>query len=606
MSGLLIFLLAIPLQPPAVANAQATGQISGVVVSGESGAEPVRRAVVTVSGGGFPGGVSTISDDQGRFVFSGLAAGRYTVVARKPSYLPGFHGATEPGKTGTPVLMTTGSKASIRLALHRGAVMSGTVRDAAGNPLREVPVRVISTTSSVTLRANEALLTDDRGAWRAFGLPPGEYIVVVTPRVIASAGDLFELGRTEIDARLRSLEQRHGGPAGLAATPPASVAAAQPSVRPLPRSLAPVYYPGTPVASGASRIRLAAGEERGGVDIAFVPVPVVTVSGSIQQNGSIEMTRIRPTITLVGAPPLQLVSSPTLVGPAPDGTFSFTGVTPGRYSLVVRTGPGVGMALPDGRGFTSNNPGVPSLYASADFDVDGRDVSGLTFALQPLPVLSGQLEFSGAAKPPEPGILRVAVQGPPRPGGPAVFNYTGPPLASGHTGVVSAGNTFEIPGILPGTFVMSASVGGATGSVWRPRSAMLNGRDLFDVPFEVPAGSGDFTGVIVTFTDTRSELAGTLTVPADQTADRYTIVVFTEDKSLWRPGARRLRTVRPAAGGAFSIMDLPAGDYRLAAVDNTPPEDWQQASFLEQLAAASVKVTIRDGAKTVQDIKIAK
>jgi hypothetical protein len=63
---------------------------------------------------------------------------------------------------------------------------------------------------------------------------------------------------------------------------------------------------------------------------------------------------------------------------------------------------------------------------------------------------------------------------------------------------------------------------------------------------------------------------------------------------------------RPAAGGAFSIMDLPAGDYRLAAVDNTPPEDWQQASFLEQLAAASVKVTIRDGEKTTQDIKIAK
>jgi len=605
MSGLLVLLFAVALQAPPVANAQATGQISGVVVSGESGAEPVRRAVVTVSGGGFPAGVSTISDDQGRFVFSGLPAGRYTVVARKPAYLPAFHGATEPGKTGTPVLLTTGAKASIRLALHRGAVLSGTVRDAAGHPLREVPVRVIST-SSVTALSSDALLTDDRGAWRAFGLAAGEYVVVVVPRLTGSAGDLFELGRTEIDARLRALEQRHGGPAALAAAPPASVAAAQPSARPAPKSIAPVYYPGTPVASGASRIRVAAGEERGGVDIALVPVSVVTVSGSIQQNGSIEMTRIRPTITLVGAPPLQLVSSPSLVGPAPDGTFSFTGVTPGRYNLVVRTGQGAGMSLPDGRGFTSNNPGVPSLYASADFDVDGRDVSGLTFALQPLPALSGQLEFSGSAQPPEPATVRVAVQGPPRPGGAAFFNYTGPPLSSGHTGVVSPGNTFEIPGILPGTFVMSANVGGTAGSVWRPRSAMLNGRDLFDVPFDVTAGSGDVSGVVVTFSDIRSELAGMLTVPADQTADRYTIVVFTEDKSLWRPGARRLRTVRPMAGGAFSIMDLPAGDYRLAAVDNTPPEDWQQASFLEQLAAASVKVTIRDGAKTTQDIKIAK
>ena len=166
--------------------------------------------------------------------------------------------------------------------------------------------------------------------------------------------------------------------------------------------------------------------------------------------------------------------------------------------------------------------------------------------------------------------------------------------------------SFAVEGLIPGTYSFTVGMNVATPSPWRPRSLMVDGRDLLDAPVEIRFGTPDMTGAVLTFTDARSELAGTLTVPAGQTADRYAIVVFTADRALWREGGRRLRTIRPAPDGAFSIMDLPAGEYFLAAVDNAPPEDWQQASFLEQLAAASIKVAIRDGAKTAQGIKIAK
>jgi hypothetical protein len=611
LAGLIFLLLGLQAAGSSAAPA-ATGQITGVVISADGDASPVRRAIVTISGGGAPQAVSTVTDDAGRFAFSGLAAGRYSVAARKAAYLPAVYGAPAPGKPGTPVLLAAGDKADIRVPLARGAVIAGTVRDTEGNPVSAVPVYVApaSTISEQRRLTNDATLTDDRGAYRVFGLPPDDYLVMVAPRVSVTGSEMVGLARSEVDARLRALEQRHGstGAAGrppIAPMPPPSGPGPSPA-RSTPVSIAPVFHPGTPIAANAARVRAGAGEERTGVDIVFAPAPVATVSGTIQQTGGIEVTRIRPDLTVVGPPVPVLTSGPSLVGPASDGSFSFINVTPGRYTLLVRTGQGASMALPDGRGSTTTNPGIPSLFAMTEFEVDGRDVSGLTMVLQPLPALSGRIEFAGRAKPPANlATVQIVAQAVSGPAG-ASSGTARAPLTRIVRGTVAADAGFSVAGLLPGSYALNLSVSPAASSPWRPRSAIVSGRDLLDGPFEVAPGGPDISGVVITFTDERSELAGTLSVPSGQTADRYAIVVFAEDKSFWRAGARRLRTVRPAPDGAFAVLDLPAGDYLLAAVDNAPPEDWQQASFLEQLAAASVKVTIRDGAKTVQDIRIAK
>ena len=66
--------------------------------------------------------------------------------------------------------------------------------------------------------------------------------------------------------------------------------------------------------------------------------------------------------------------TPALSGPQADGTFAFTGVTPGRYVLVARTGPGAMMSFPAGGGGTTNNPDVPSLFAMQELSVDGTAI----------------------------------------------------------------------------------------------------------------------------------------------------------------------------------------------------------------------------------------
>ena len=133
---------------------------------------------------------------------------------------------------------------------------------------------------------------------------------------------------------------------------------------------------------------------------------------------------------------------------------------------------------------------------------------------------------------------------------------------------------------------------------------MLAGRDLLDVPLEMTANSADVRDVVLTFTDRPTELSGTLQTTAGTPAAEYFILVFPADRSLWRPGQRRLRTTRPATDGAFSVRDLPPGDYFVAALTDLDPA-WQTLAFLESLAGASVRITIRDGESVRQDLRLA-
>jgi hypothetical protein len=84
----------------------------------------------------------------------------------------------------------------------------------------------------------------------------------------------------------------------------------------------------------------------------------------------------------------------------------------------------------------------------------------------------------------------------------------------------------------------------------------------------------------------------------------YTIVLFAADKSFWVPQARRIVTSRPGTDGKFTFRNLPAGEYRLTAVTDVEPGEWYDPSFLGQLVNASIPITVKDGEKKVQDIKV--
>jgi hypothetical protein len=83
-------------------------------------------------------------------------------------------------------------------------------------------------------------------------------------------------------------------------------------------------------------------------------------------------------------------------------------------------------------------------------------------------------------------------------------------------------------------------------------------------------------------------------------------VAFPAARSAWYPRSPRLQAVRPSTNGAYSFRGLPPGDYLIAALTDVEPDEWHDASFLEQLVASAVKVTLAEGERKVQDLRIAR
>ena len=140
---------------------------------------------------------------------------------------------------------------------------------------------------------------------------------------------------------------------------------------------------------------------------------------------------------------------------------------------------------------------------------------------------------------------------------------------------------------------------------WRPRSIDVAGQDALDSLLEVKAGE-DVANVTATFTNKPSELSGTLQDGSGKPTSAYTIVLYAADQRFWTPQSRRILSTRPSTSGTFTFRDLPAGDYKLAAIEDAEPDSWFDPAFLRQLIGASMSVTIVEGEKKTQDIKIGK
>ena len=109
---------------------------------------------------------------------------------------------------------------------------------------------------------------------------------------------------------------------------------------------------------------------------------------------------------------------------------------------------------------------------------------------------------------------------------------------------------------------------------------------------------------MLTFSDRHTELGGALLTAAGQPAPEYLVAVFPADRSAWRAGTRRLKATRPGSDGHFSFVDLPPGDYLLAALTDAPDDDWQTPAVLDALAKSGVKVTLAEGEKKNQNLRI--
>jgi len=241
-------------------------------------------------------------------------------------------------------------------------------------------------------------------------------------------------------------------------------------------------------------------------------------------------------------------------------------------------------------------PSEPTLWAEVPVSVGTEDVEGVPVPLRIGAKISGQLEWSGNAQRPamdQLSSIRITLE-------PADQQTAAG--AGGVMGRVEASGAFATAGAVPGRYFVRAA-GAPQG--WYFKGATLNGRDVTDLPLDI-AGT-DLTGVLLAFTDKQTELTGTVT-NNDGTADlTASVIAFPAERDTWSEhGAspRRLRNVRPDPKGAFSITGLPAGRYYIAATRESSAAEWQDPRFLDALSNGASIVTLGDGQKASQALKV--
>lgn len=587
-----------------------TSSLAGVATVDETVPRPVRRVLLTLNGGGLRTGRMTVSDDEGRFFFGDLPAGRFTLSGSKQGFVTSHYGARKPWRTpGAQINLGPGERINdLSFKILRGGVITGTVRDPNGQPQSNLRIQVLENRpmngeliwSPVPI-GNNSGQTDDRGMYRVFGLPPGTYLVGVGGTPLSTAARLTS------DAEVQwALQQAQAASRAMSATPGAAAQGAPPEVGPTV-GYAPLYFPGTTDPSAATTLTLGPGEERTGIDITMQFVPTARVQGLITGADGQPAQNVRLMLALQGrANWVTSFEGQPGSNSDPNGRFMFQAVRPGQYTLIARaqTGPPPSFMSDIPRPVQPQMPGSSgsTLWAQIDLNVAGRDLTDVRLSLQPGMSLSGRIVFEGTEAPIDSSRITVSVRPAP--------NQSGPTFGAPPGGAASANGTFALSGVTPGLYLMSSGQVSAPNAPplagWVVKSIMVKGQDALDVPFEIQPNES-LTDVVVTYTSQVTDIAGRLIDGAGQPVSGYFVLMFPTNRTSWRPGSRRLRPpFRTAPDGRYRIANLPPGEYFMVALTEFDSQDLYDPTFLEQVAASSFKFTLGEGEKKAMDLKIAR
>lgn len=549
------------------------GVISGRVVDAGTG-RPISAAIVSVSGGvgrenpSGPLGGRVLTGADGRFLFRDLALASFNVTASKGGYADGASGRRRPGGPMQAVVLTpTQRRASVDVRMWKNGAIAGMVIDEAGEPLVGARVSALALTSAFPQPQYSPTMlvayADDRGIYRFSNVTAGEYLVM-SPTPLLSVKPSATTG-------LGAALARGGGGMDVMATPDALVPIGRGVViPPMTRDgrlqvYPPTLHPSASTPAQASRVSVAPGEERTGIDVQLTPVVTARVSGTVA--GVPEGAEVRLQLVPAGGAdfPGEFIGPVSL--PDAAGAFVFPAVVPGSYSLRATQ--------------TTNGPGgAQTQWIDMPLAVSG-DTDGVTATMSPPLRVSARLQFEGNAPAPPIQAARFS----------SLFSLD--PVDRIASAVIYRGDvsndvvTLSAPG--PGRYRVRVANSPAG---WMFKAAMLNGVDVSETPFDL---TKDVSSLVLVFTDRWSGMSGTVVGAG---ADTATVVAFTTDTQLWQspgPNPRRLRGTRAAASGQFGFGSLPPGEYYVAAIREEDAGDWRDPATLEAISRVATRVAITEG-----------
>ena len=132
-----------PRDTPALDPNTASASLSGRVLRDDTGAA-VTRAMVMLASQDTGDLLAEQTDDSGRYQFTDLRPGRYTVRVIKPGFISLSYGQTHPRQPALPIRIDAGQQLrNVDIALPRGSVITGLVVDEDGEPMPRANVQAL-------------------------------------------------------------------------------------------------------------------------------------------------------------------------------------------------------------------------------------------------------------------------------------------------------------------------------------------------------------------------------------------------------------------------------------------------------------------------------
>jgi len=271
-----------------------------------------------------------------------------------------------------------------------------------------------------------------------------------------------------------------------------------------------------------------------------------------------------------------LESDPPTTATDVDGSFTFAAVPSGTYNLrlfrSIAARPGTTASL---------------LWINHVISVGDQDIDNLALSASPGLTLTGRIEFDGNTPRPT-GAVQILIEN-------ADAVTGGPPQMARS----SADGGFSSPALAPGRYYIRVA---NSPPGWMFKSATVSGRDAADIPVTLDGSTAE---AVVTFTDRWSGLKGTVQNTLGGDAGSV-VIVFPTDAETWGSSGqnpRRLRSTRTDRVGEYSL-NLPPGDYYVAAIPEDLAADWQDPQFLEAASRSATRVRIVEGERHTQVLRM--
>jgi uncharacterized protein (DUF2141 family) len=310
-----------------------------------------------------PQTVSKETDEQGRYVITGLDAGKYRVTVERQGFLRTGYGAKKFSGGSTPVVVGEGQAIKgINVKLMPQGVIAGRVLDEDGEPVANVQVRAQRSSNRNGKKVWNTVAntnTSDIGEYRLPDLQPGRYAVATSPR--NNAMNMINTPSTE----------------PLPATPELTYAG--------------TYYPSTADSATAIPVDVGEGTEVRNIEIRLVKARVFRVRGKVTGMPNGGRGQVPVMLTARDGSPGREMSMGQARGP--EGLFEIRNVPAGQYLAHAQM-----------------NVNGQQHIAVAPLDVIGSHVDGFVLALSTGGDVQGTVKVVDSPNPVDLKNLQVMLR----------------------------------------------------------------------------------------------------------------------------------------------------------------------------------------------------